>query len=125
MLRATISVMMLSAIVSTPSLAVNTRLQLVLELNGEAQRNIVRYKCDQATDLVEVEYLNADPNFLAFVTVDGERLVFANAISASGARYVSGRYVWWTKGGDANLFDESNGPDAEPLVTCIEVSNTP
>lgn len=115
----------LLATLATPVLAANVKIQLVIELEGEAQRNLLHYKCDAATDLVEVEYLNADPNFLAIMTVDGKKLVFASAFSESGVRYVSGRYAWWTKGADASLFDEANGPDADPLVTCIEVNNTP
>lgn len=118
-------ILMLLGVISSPALAAGVSLQIVIDLEGEAQRNITQYKCDEATDLVEVEYINSNPNFLAVMSVDGDKRLFANTFSTTGARYVSGRYVWWTKGGDAELFDEANGADAEPLVTCIEVSNTP
>jgi hypothetical protein len=39
--------------------------------------------------------------------LDGKTLVFANVIAASGARYASGQYVWWTKGPTGFLTDET------------------
>ena len=41
--------------------------------------------------------------------------VFVNVVSASGARYVSGSYVWWSKGDTATLENElENGS----ILTC-------
>jgi membrane-bound inhibitor of C-type lysozyme len=45
-----------------------------------------------------VQYLNAGENHLAVLPVNGQALIFANVISASGARYAAGRYVWWDAG---------------------------
>lgn len=46
----------------------------------------------------EVEYIAAPPAALAVLPIEGKQLVFANVISASGARYAAGRYVWWDAG---------------------------
>lgn len=125
MQRFILAITTLSALIATPAAAIETRLQLVIELPGDAQRQLVKYKCDQASDLVEVEYLNASPNFLAITEVDGEKLIFARTLSGSGVRYTSGQYIWWTKGAEANLFDQTLGPDASPIVTCIEANDIP
>lgn len=69
------------------------------------------YSC-AGGDPFTVQYVNSAANSLALIPVDGAERVFVNVISASGARYVSGEYEWWSKGDDAmlgNLMD-----DAEP-----------
>ncbi len=65
-----------------------------------------------------VSYVNADPNFLAVVPVDGVARVFASAISGSGSRYTAGFYEWWSKGNDATLRDLRRGEGAAPVMTC-------
>lgn len=50
-----------------------------------------------------VRYVNSGANALALLPVDGEERIFVNTVSGSGARYVSGELVWWTKGADATL----------------------
>jgi len=45
-----------------------------------------------------VEYLNAGENHLALLPIHGKRMVFVNVISASGARYAAGQYIWWDAG---------------------------
>ena len=99
-------------------------LTLTLESQGNIERNMVAYLCDDERAL-SVQYINAAPNFLAIVPVEEQNLVFATTISASGARYVSGPYEWWSHQGDATLRDLMQDEDAEPLATCTEVSNTP
>ena len=115
----------LATLAAIPAVAAETSLQLVIDLTGDAERRVVKYSCDAASELVSVEYLNAHPNFLALMEVDGEKLIFVSALAASGVRYVSGQYVWWTKGSDASLYDETAGADAEPIATCIEATQTP
>ena len=103
--------------------AVETALQLVLELPGNAERNIVRYECD-GVEPFAVDYVNASPTFLAIVPIAGERLLFVNVIAASGARYVSGPYEWWTRGSEATLTDVTTTEGTEPLA-CLEIVDTP
>jgi membrane-bound inhibitor of C-type lysozyme len=107
-----------------PVPAVSASLTLTLESTGNIERSVVNYLCDDDSAL-SVQYLNAAPNFLALVPVEGEALVFVSTVSASGARYVSGPYEWWSHQGEATLRDLTQDEDAEPLATCTEASNTP
>lgn len=66
----------------------------------------VRYTCEGGKTL-PVKYMTVGETPLAAMTLDGKTLVFANVISASGARYASGQYVWWTKGPIGFLTDET------------------
>jgi membrane-bound inhibitor of C-type lysozyme len=108
---------------SAPAMAVQTSMQIVLELQGNAQRDVKTYQCEGAEPF-DVEYVNAAPIFLAFVPVAGEKLIFVNVMSASGARYASGQYEWSTKGGEATLTDLMAAKGTPPL-SCLEHSETP
>lgn len=66
----------------------------------------VRYSCGGGKTLL-VKYMTVGDTPLAAITLDGKTHVFANVISASGARYASGPYVWWTKGPTGFLTDET------------------
>jgi len=99
---------------------------LGLDIAGDAERRIVRYDCGEAPgESFDVQFINAAPNFLAFVPVAGETFLFASVISASGARYAAANYVWWTKGPDAELYDLTLGEDAAPILSCAEHIQTP
>jgi membrane-bound inhibitor of C-type lysozyme len=95
---------------------------VILNFGGNFERSIVQYDCG-TDDPLGVEYINAAPNFLAIVPVDGQKLVFVTVLSASGARYAAGEYEWWTRGGEASLANLAR-PEDEPL-TCTEISETP
>lgn len=97
---------------------------LTLESRSDIERRTVTYQCDDEQAL-SVQYINAAPNFLALVPVDGQSLVFATTISASGARYVAGPYEWWSHQGEATLRDLMQDEDAASLLSCTEISNTP
>ncbi|SMQ70111.1 Membrane-bound inhibitor of C-type lysozyme [Devosia lucknowensis] len=99
-------------------------LVITIESAGDIERSVTPYQCDDGQSL-SVQYINAVPNFLAIVPVDGQNLVMATALSASGARYVGGPYEWWTHQGEATLRDLTQDEDAEPLATCTAISNTP
>lgn len=66
----------------------------------------VRYTCEGGKSLL-VKYMTVGDTPLAAMTLNGKTLVFANVIAASGARYASGQYVWWTKGPTGFLTDET------------------
>ncbi|WP_196777107.1 MliC family protein [Oecophyllibacter saccharovorans] len=72
----------------------------------------------------EVKYYNLDQNSLAVVPLREGPLVFVNVISADGARYVAGPYVWWTRGNEATFYSEAlSGPDADgPRLVCKAVT---
>jgi membrane-bound inhibitor of C-type lysozyme len=107
-----------------PLPAASASLTLTLESTGNIERSVVNYLCEDDSAL-SVSYINAAPNFLAVVPVEGEALVFASTISASGARYVSGPYEWWSHQGEATLRDLTQDEGADPIATCTEASNTP
>jgi len=66
----------------------------------------VRYTCEGGKTLV-VKYMTVGESPLAAMTLNGKTLVFANVLAASGARYASGQYIWWTKGTTGFLADET------------------
>lgn len=75
-----------------------------------------RYSC-AGGPAFDVQYVNAGENSLALIPVDGVERVFVQAVSASGARYVSGRLEWWSKGDNAMLDDlmtEAPAADCTP-----------
>ena len=101
---------------------VDVSAQVVLELAGNFERNVVHYQCE-GLEPFSVDFINAAPNFLAIVPVGGKKLVFVNVMSGSGARYAAGQYEFWTKGSDATLTDLQADPQTP--VNCSEVTNTP
>lgn len=107
-----------------PALGVQSTIVLTLGTDGDAEKRLVRYECE-GFEPFAVEYVNAAPNFLALVPVEGETLVFSAVLSASGARYAAAHWEWWTSGPEASLRDLTLGPDAEPVATCLEFTETP
>lgn len=107
--------------------AAESSLQIQLSSEtGDFDRHTIHYECGTEAPL-SVTYINAAPNFLALLSVaeEPQPLLFTALISASGVRYASGKWIWWSKGADASLYDETLGADAEPVMTCTEVNNTP
>ncbi|MGN7870952.1 Membrane-bound lysozyme inhibitor of C-type lysozyme precursor [Paracoccus haematequi] len=93
----------LSALLLAAPATQATQTSVALPLDG-ATLQIVGFQCGKGTAF-DVQYLNAGPNMLAILPIDGQQRIFVNVISGSGARYVSGQYEWWTKGGTATLSD--------------------
>lgn len=101
---------------------VDVSAQVVLSLQSSFERNIVEYQCE-GLEPFKVDFINAQPNFLAIVPIGPNKLVFVNVLSGSGARYVAGQYEFWTKGADATLTDLQADPQTP--VACTEASNAP
>lgn len=94
----------------------------VLVLPGDATLDArsVDYTCDDGRTF-SVQYLNKGDNHLAVVPVsDRASLVFSNVLSASGAKYAAGQYVWWTKGEEATLYKDWKGGEPADGVSCKE-----
>jgi len=108
----------------TPPALADVTIGVGLNIAGESEIKLVKYDCE-GRDPLTVQYLNAAPNFLALIPIDGQTLIFANTLSASGAKYESGQYIWWNKGSDATLTDVTEGLDAAPVMSCTEENNTP
>ncbi len=64
----------------------------------------VRYQCDGARTLT-VRYFNSPDNQAAILRLEGKPVLAVSVVSGSGARYVGGRYEWWTKGDEGTLRD--------------------
>lgn len=111
-------------VLSTPTLA-EVSVGLGLNISGNAEIRSTTYSCDGRDEPLAVQYINAAPNFLALIPVEGRTLVFVNTISASGAKYEAGQYVWWDKGSEATLSDVTEGLDAAPVLMCTEDIRTP
>jgi membrane-bound inhibitor of C-type lysozyme len=95
---------------------------VILNFTGNFERSVVQYNCGQP-DPLRVEYINAAPNYLAIISVNGPKLVFVTVLSGSGAKYAAGEYEWWNKGSEGTLTNLAT-PDAEP-ISCTEISETP
>ena len=97
-------------------------------VTDDAELKTVKYDCEHHDPIV-VKYLNAAPNFLALIPIEADgatkTMLFVNVISGSGAKYVAGKYEWWSKGNDATLHDVTEGLDAAPVLTCAEEVDTP
>ena len=100
---------------------VDVSAQVVLSLEGSFERNIVEYE-GELLGPIKVDFINAEPNFLAILPVGPRKMVFVNVTSASGAKYVAGQFEFWTKGAEATLSDLQADP---PSVNCAEVNDTP
>ncbi|WP_434033617.1 MliC family protein [Cupriavidus sp. a3] len=64
----------------------------------------VRYQCDGDKTLT-VRYFNSADNQAAVFRLDGKPVLAVTTVAASGARYVGGRYEWWTKCDTGTLRD--------------------
>ena len=106
-----------------PALGAGIAITLTLPDPGE-WRHVV-YICENHDERIGVDYLDAAPNFLALVPVEGKTLVFANIVSDTGALYAAGPYQWSTKGSEALLTDITADKDTPPLLTCLAANDTP
>ena len=93
--RTTLALMLLS---TPPALA---QMSLSIPLDADTQTATTSYSCGD--EPFAVHYLTGPDNALALLPVDGTRRIFVNVVSASGARYVSGPWEWWSKGDTATL----------------------
>jgi membrane-bound inhibitor of C-type lysozyme len=104
---------------------------LTIHLAGDApvSRRVVKFQCDSTgvqlglpTGAFPVEYLDGAGNSLAVLPIGGRSLIFANVISASGARYASGRYVWWDAGSrGVHLYSDFDSLDGKKEASCHSV----
>ena len=101
-----------------PALAAD-RIVIPLPKGSSVVTTKVTYSCDKLKD-VTATYINAPPTALATVAFGDEFVVMANVLSGSGARYAGDRFVWWTKGNSASLYDLTKGEDAPPIASCTQ-----
>ncbi|MCI2394837.1 MliC family protein [Aliiroseovarius sediminis] len=107
-MRTTLLALASLAIAGTATAEVS--LSIPVDLGTQGSVHAQSYACGE-DEAFSVHYVNTDANTLAIVPLDGEDRIFVNVVSASGAKYVSGANVWWTKGDTAtleNTLDEAN-----------------
>jgi membrane-bound inhibitor of C-type lysozyme len=85
-----------------------------------ASAQTTRYDCKDGKN-ISVQYTNTrNRQSFAALTVDGRKLLFVNVNAGSGAKYVADQYTWWTKGPQANLYDDMAAKDSPPLLAdCV------
>ena len=108
-----------------PAATASSSLLITLNTTGDFERKTVNYGCQGDFEQLAVDYINAAPNYLAMIPLDGSTLLFNTVLAGSGAKYVAGKYVWWNKGNDASLYDLTMGANAKPIATCSQVDNAP
>ena len=108
-----------------PLPAATSGIVINLGATGDFERKTVKYGCQGDVESIAVDYINAAPNYLALIPLEGSTLVFNTVLAASGAKYAAGKYIWWSKGTDADLYDLTQGPNAKPVLHCSEVNDTP
>jgi len=85
-----------------------------------ASSSKVDYVC-KGDQHVTVSYINAtNGDSFAYLAVDGTPHVFFGVTSGSGARYASGRYIWWSKGRTGFLALDGDGNAPPLLADCAE-----
>lgn len=80
-------------------------LTIPLPAGTEIQRQTGRYACE-GLGALSVDYVTAGSIALAQMEIERQPRVFAEVLAASGARYASGPFVWWSKGTGATLEDQ-------------------
>jgi membrane-bound inhibitor of C-type lysozyme len=105
-----------AAALASPAIA-DAGVTLGLTLGGNTEIKTVQYTCKNH-DPVTMQYVNAEPNFLAVLPLDGKSLIFVSVLAASGTKYASGQYELFSKGPEISLQDTTEGLDAAPVLQC-------
>lgn len=90
-----------------PALAGAPDLATVLTFPPGARIVTQSYRCAGGPPF-PVHYVTAGPNDIALVPIGGTTRIMVAVLAASGVRYVSGPYEWWTKGESATLSDKTS-----------------
>ncbi|WP_336293794.1 MliC family protein [Bartonella sp. CB169] len=95
---------------------------LILEVpdNPEPKTQTVVYKCDTGIneERVEAIYLKAENISLVDFKWKGNRVIAANVIAATGAKYAGGQYIWWEADNKVTLYDLINDPEEKKPILC-------
>lgn len=105
-------------VAAAPAMAAQVAISISIPVTGETSVTSTAAAYDCAGRAVTATYINAGEVSLAVLDIDGETVVASNVVAASGARYAGGRYVWWTKGEEADLYDLMDGGDDAPAAHC-------
>jgi membrane-bound inhibitor of C-type lysozyme len=110
---------------STSAIVAASELTITLTGSDPISRRTVMYQCDSTgvsfgvpEKPFEVEYINGGGNSLAVVPIKGQSLIFANVVSANGARYAARTYIWWDARGEVQFW---NGAGSHDRSVCKQV----
>ncbi|WP_375641217.1 MULTISPECIES: MliC family protein [unclassified Bartonella] len=99
---------------------------LIIEVpdNPEPTTQTVTYQCDTGTtkERVEAVYLNADNISLVDFKWKGDRVIAANVIAATGAKFAGAQYIWWEKNNEVTLYDLAQDPEEKTPILCKDES---
>ncbi|EJF79203.1 Membrane-bound lysozyme inhibitor of C-type lysozyme precursor [Candidatus Bartonella washoeensis] len=99
---------------------------LIIEVpdNPEPTTQTIAYQCDTGTskERVEAVYLNADNISLVDFKWKGDRVIAANVIAATGAKYAGAQYIWWETNKEVTLYDLANDPEEKKPILCKDES---
>jgi membrane-bound inhibitor of C-type lysozyme len=101
--------------VLAPTLASATT--VTFELPGAEPPSVQTLSYDCSGRTIGATYINTGSNALAVLDLGEETVVTVNVLAASGAKYAGQQYVWWTKGGEADLYDLTQDENT-PLAHC-------
>jgi membrane-bound inhibitor of C-type lysozyme len=110
------------------SFAQSTDLHITLDGAGPITRKVAHFACDKngaglglPAGVFQVEYINGAGNSLAVLPIGGRRLIFANILSGSGARYAADRYTW-SDGGIRGAFLASDSLAGHAQTLCRQAN---
>lgn len=95
-----------------------------LATGAMAEDLVIPLPKDTTVEKVETVYFNAGEVSLVRLGLKDGVTVAANVISASGAKYQGGIYVWWSKGDEADLYDLMADPEMKKPVHCVDVKKS-
>jgi membrane-bound inhibitor of C-type lysozyme len=108
-----------AVVLLTPALVLAQTETVSFQGSIVVNKQVRSYSCRDSKQ-VSVLYINTANDSFAYLPVDGKRHVFVTVLSASGAKYASGPYVWWTKGRQANLTRDGVNGMPPLLAECVE-----
>lgn len=102
---------------------VDVSAQVVLQFSGNFERKVIEYRCEKLEQPLTIQFVTAEPNYLAIFPLGDQKLVLTSVVAASGVRYVGGPIEFWVNGQEATLTDTTM--QADGTTTCTEASDTP
>ncbi|EJF87138.1 MliC family protein [Bartonella rattimassiliensis] len=97
---------------------------LIIEVSDNPETETITYQCNMGAnkERIEATYHNADNISLVSFKWKGDRIIAANVIAASGAKYVGEQYIWWEKNKEVTLYDLIQDPEEKNPILCKDES---
>ncbi|EJF74626.1 MliC family protein [Bartonella alsatica] len=97
---------------------------LILEIPENPETQTITYQCDTGTnkERVEATYFKTDNISLVDFKWKGDRVIAANVIAATGAKYAGAQYIWWEENKDVTLYDLAQDPEEKQPILCKDES---